>query len=87
MKCYGIAVAYLDDILIHSATWEDHLGHLLRVLQQICQAGLRNKARKCNLAVNVCKYQGHIIGKGKIRPMQCNMDAVQAFAQRSKSEP
>ena len=80
-ELYPFAVAYLDDILIHSATWEDHLGHLSRVLQRIRQAGLRIKARKCNFAVNECKYLGHIVGKGRIRPMQCKVDAVQAFTQ------
>ena len=27
-ELYPFAVAYLEDILIHIATWEDHLGHL-----------------------------------------------------------
>ena len=80
-ELHPFAVAYLDDILIHSATWEDHLGHLSRVLQWIQQAGHRIKARKCNFVVNESKYLGHIIGKGKIRPMQCKVDTVQAFTQ------
>ena len=34
-EMHPFAVAYLDDILIHSATWVYHLGHLSQVLQQI----------------------------------------------------
>ena len=80
-ELYPFAVAYLDDILIHSATWGNHLGHLSRVLQRIQQTGLRIKARKSNFAVNECNYPGHIAGKGKLPPMQCKVDAVQAFTQ------
>ena len=81
--------AYLDDILIHSATWEDHLRHLSRVLQWIRQAGLRIKAQKCNFAVNECKYLGHIVGKGRIR--QCSVKWMPCkfshnLQQRIKSE-
>ena len=80
-ELHPFARAYLDGILIHSATWEDHLGHLSRVLQWIRQVGLCIKAQKCNFAVNECKYLGHIVGKGRIRPMQCKVDAVQVFTQ------
>ena len=74
-ELYPFAIA----ILIHSAMWEDRLGHLSRVLQWIRQAGLRIKARKYNFSVKECKYPGHIVRKGRIRPMQCKVDAVQAF--------
>ncbi|KAL2102200.1 hypothetical protein ACEWY4_001368 [Coilia grayii] len=34
------ATAYIDDVVIFSASWEDHLSHLRDVFQSICQAGL-----------------------------------------------
>lgn len=34
------AVAYIDDILIFSPTWEDHLAHLQKVLHALREAGL-----------------------------------------------
>ena len=32
-----------------------------------------------DVSLNECKYLGHIVGYGKIGPMQCKVEAVQAF--------
>ena len=48
------AAAYLDDVVIHSETWEDHLERLRRVLTELRRAGLTanpKKARTCVLEV------------------------------------
>lgn len=36
----SFTAAYLDDIVIYSDTWEQHLQHLQKVLQRLQQAGL-----------------------------------------------
>ena len=41
---------YLDDILIVSATFEDHLKEVGRVLDRLSEAGLRLKPSKCSFA-------------------------------------
>ncbi len=45
------AAAYLDDVVIHSERWEDHLGRLRRVLMELRRAGLTANPRKCHLAL------------------------------------
>ena len=45
------AAAYLDDWIIFSQCWIDHLKHLSAVLQQLREAGLTVKARKCQLGM------------------------------------
>lgn len=42
--------AYLDDIVIFSETWEEHLKHLQMVLRRIQEAGLTINPGKCALA-------------------------------------
>ena len=37
---HGFAVTYLDDILIHSSTWEEHLEHLTIIFNKLREAGL-----------------------------------------------
>ncbi len=44
------AAAYLDDVVIHSERWEDHLDRLRRVLMELRRAGLATNPRKCHLA-------------------------------------
>jgi len=39
--------AYIDDIVIFSQSWEEHLGHLGEVFRRLAKAGLRVKLVKC----------------------------------------
>ena len=38
--CTDYAAVYLDDVVIHSTTWEDHIRHISNVLHQFQKAGL-----------------------------------------------
>ena len=73
--------AYPDDILIHSATWAEHVHHLTHVFDWLRSAGLRVKERKCSFAKNKCVYLGYVVGGGTIEPMECKVLAVQRFTQ------
>ena len=64
-ECYPYAAAYLDDVVIHSANWEDHTCHIRRVLQKLRDAGLTVKPKKCQLAMSRCTYLGHVVGSGR----------------------
>ncbi|KAL0154420.1 hypothetical protein M9458_050269, partial [Cirrhinus mrigala] len=48
--------AYLDDVVIHSKAWEDHLDRLRRVLSELRRAGLTANPRKCHLVLHEVKY-------------------------------
>lgn len=71
------AAAYLDDIVVYSATWEDHLRHLSDVLARIQRAGLTIHPRKCALAKEEVQYLGHVLGRGVIRPQTDKVQAIQ----------
>lgn len=44
------AAAYLDDIIVYSSSWEQHLQHLKEVFHRIQEAGLTINSSKCALA-------------------------------------
>ena len=48
--------AYLDDVVIFSHSWEDHMKHLAQVFQCIHDAGLTLKRKKCQFAMPECIY-------------------------------
>ncbi len=70
------AAAYLDDVVIHSEAWEDHLDRLRRVLSELRRAGLTANPRKCHLALSEAKYLGFQVGRGLIRPQEKKVEAV-----------
>ena len=71
--------AYLDDIVIFSQTWEEHMVHLQQVLRKIEAAGLTINPHKCAVAQTEVKYLGYIIGFGQIKPQLGKVEAIQSF--------
>lgn len=74
------SAAYLDDLVIFSNTWEDHLEHLTDVLERLRQAGLTAKPVKCQLGMQTCSYLGHIVGNGMVKPEADKILAVESFS-------
>ena len=60
-------LVYLDDILIFSATVEDHLVRLRDVLDRLKNAGLQIKPSKCHLMRKSIKYLGHVVSEHGIK--------------------
>ena len=73
------AIPYLDDIIVYSDSWQDHLGHLRRVLQKIKQKGLKLKASKCYLFQKEVKFLGRVVTKNGYRMDDGNIEAVRAL--------
>lgn len=55
------AIVFFDDILVYSATFEDHLEHLKQVLQLLQQDHWVVKLSKCEFAKTEISYLGHVI--------------------------
>ncbi|XP_075707288.1 uncharacterized protein LOC142741844 [Rhinoderma darwinii] len=52
---------YLDDIVLYSSTFQEHLSHLEAVLSRLTQFGLKLKPTKCRIARQKINYLGHIV--------------------------
>lgn len=75
--CEMWRAAYLDVIVIYSRTWEEHLGHLMKVLGRIQMAGLTLNIKKCERAQDEVHYLGYQLGQGKVRPQVDKVEAIQ----------
>ncbi len=51
------AAAYLDDLIIHSTTWEEHLKHVRIIFEKLRSAGLTIKPKKCQFGPEESKLQ------------------------------
>ena len=67
-------LVYLDDILIVSHSWEEHLENLHLVFDRLRSAGLRLKPKKCIFARRKALYLGHIISE---RGIEADPDKVE----------
>ncbi|CAG8487044.1 26338_t:CDS:2 [Dentiscutata erythropus] len=59
---------YLDDIIIYSKTFQDHLNHLKNVLTTLAVAVLKLNPDKYELFKNNIEFLGHEVGKARITP-------------------
>ena len=75
------AAAYIDDIVIHSGSWEDHLERLTAVLQSLRRAGLTANPAKCRLGLEEANYLGHTVGRGCVKPQEDKVASIRTWPQ------
>lgn len=75
----NFSVNYIDDILVFSKTFDEHLIHLDKVINSIFKEGFRLSLGKCEFAKTKVKYLGHIIENNLIYPIYDNVLPVRNF--------
>ena len=70
---------YLDDVLIASKSFKEHLQHIKEVLARLRAAGLRLKPKKCLFLREEVPYLGHVISENGIKPDSSKTEEVKAF--------
>ena len=72
------AAAYLDDVIIHSDTWAEHVRQVAAVLGSLRQTGLTANPKKCAVGRREVQYLGYHLGGGQVRPQVDKMAAIAA---------
>ena len=75
----NFTVNYIDDILIFSKSFEEHIDHLSKLLEAIMEEGFRLKLSKCTFALDSVQYLGHIIRHNSISPVNDNLISIRNF--------
>jgi hypothetical protein len=70
-----IVIVYLDDILIFSATWQDHISHLKHVLDTLKEQLIAN-LKNCVSRKESLVYLGHIISGGELKVDIMKIEAI-----------
>ena len=68
---------YLDDIIVFSRTFEEHLASLEKVFSCLKQANLKLKPSKCSFLHREVKYLGHLVSLEGIKPDPDKITALQ----------
>ncbi|CAD6236937.1 GSCOCG00012487001-RA-CDS [Cotesia congregata] len=73
------AFVYMDDIVIYSETFEEHVTRVEKLFDRLRKAGLQLQPDKCHLFRKEIDYLGHIISADGVRPDPKKTDAVKKF--------
>ena len=71
-------VHYIDDILIYSTSWEEHINDVRRVLTALRGANLTARPTKCQFGCTNVEFLGHRVGEGTIQPTKEGVEKVLA---------
>ena len=67
---------YIDDIIVFSSTFQEHLDRLERVFLKLQGAGLKLRSEKCHFVQKAVKYLGHVVSDKGICPDPAKTDVI-----------
>jgi transposase InsO family protein len=70
---------YLDDIIVVSDSFDEHLDHLNKVFQRLSSAGLVVNSRKCSFGVTQIKFLGHQVSEKGLEKDSEATDFIQMY--------
>ncbi len=78
----GCAV-YLDDVVVYSDSWEEHVRRVRALFERLVWARLTVNLAKCEFAKATVTYLGKVVGQGVFCPVEAKVQAVKHFPQPS----
>ncbi|XP_073510768.1 uncharacterized protein [Phyllobates terribilis] len=76
---FETVLLYLDDVIVYSKTYEDHLKHLAEVFEALASYGLKVKPSKCHLLKPKVQYLGHVVSADGVAPDPDKITAIKEW--------
>jgi len=76
----SFVIVYLDDILVYSATWEEHISHLTQALETLKKHQLLANLKECEFPKQSLVYLGYVIGGGELKINPSNIEAIMKWS-------
>ena len=70
---------YIDDVVIYSDNWSDHIHQIKRFFQIMREAKLTINLMKSEFGKATVKYLGQIVGQGQVRPLDAKIQTIAKF--------
>lgn len=68
--------SFVDDILVHTSSWEGHLVEIKELLRRLRSMNLTAKPLKCKVGYQNLDFLGHTVGGGFIGPNEDKLKAI-----------
>ena len=72
-------LVFLDDIIVHSRSFEEHVETLAKVFRAIGSSGLKLKPKKCRLFQSKVTFLGHTVAEQGVGPDPANVEKVKQY--------
>ena len=76
---WKICMVYLDDIIVLSRTFQEHLKNLELVFSRLSNANLKMNPKKCNFLQKQVAYLGHVINEQGIQTDPAKIQSVTSW--------
>ena len=80
LKSLPYTRAYLEDIIVFSNSFNEHITHTKKVLTRLRKAGLTLNVEKCKSVQSENEYRGHKIGNDIITPLREKKEKIRNAA-------
>ena len=73
---FKFVLIYIDDIIVYSTSFEEHVEHLRIVFDRLIKANVNLKPVKCFFLQTEVGYLGHVVSVDGVKPHSNNVKAV-----------
>jgi hypothetical protein len=73
---WKFAMVYIDDIIIYSKTWREHLEHIKIVMGKLQEWGVIIKPNKCEFGVDKIDFLGFVVSKNGVEVNKEKTNAI-----------
>ena len=70
---------YIDDVVIYSDNWSDHVRQIKHFFQIMREAKLTISLMKTKFRKATVKYLDHVVDQGQVRPLDAKIQSITKF--------
>ncbi|MDA3086465.1 RNase H-like domain-containing protein [Campylobacter sp. CS_ED1] len=71
--------AYIDDVIIYTETFDDHLQTIRAFFDRLTEAMLTINLEKSEFCHATLTFLGHVVGQGQVKPVDSKVQAISEF--------
>ena len=71
--------AYIDDVIIYSDCWSDHLQRIRKFFDRLSKTKLTLNLAKTEFCHATVTFLGHLVGQGQVKPLEAKVNAISEF--------